>query len=89
MLGDHSIVVPPDPIPNSAVKRNRADGSVGSPHARVGHRQAFIRNQPSHPAGFFVVRERKARKRHCLLLSSGRKARENGARDQYGEKTRA
>ena len=40
MLGDHSIVVPPDPIPNSAVKRNRADGSVGSPHVRVGHRQA-------------------------------------------------
>ncbi|MFB2659128.1 hypothetical protein, partial [Shewanella xiamenensis] len=22
------------------VKRNRADGSVGSPHVRVGHRQA-------------------------------------------------
>ncbi|ESE43178.1 hypothetical protein SHD_0182, partial [Shewanella decolorationis S12] len=28
------------PIPNSEVKRNRADGSVGSPHVRVGHRQA-------------------------------------------------
>ena len=40
MLGDNSIVVPPDPIPNSEVKRNRADGSVGSPHVRVGHRQA-------------------------------------------------
>ena len=39
MLGDNSIVVPPDPIPNSEVKRNRADGSVGSPHVRVGHRQ--------------------------------------------------
>src|SRR5690606_38505276 len=31
---------PPDPIPNSAVKRLLADGSVGFPHVRVGHRQA-------------------------------------------------
>ncbi|MFT5881400.1 MAG: hypothetical protein ACI86X_002540, partial [Moritella sp.] len=27
-------------IPNSVVKRNNADGSVGLPHVRVGHRQA-------------------------------------------------
>ncbi len=33
-------MVPPDPISNSEVKRNRADGSVGSPHVRVGHFQA-------------------------------------------------
>ena len=39
MLGDHSGVVPPDPIPNSEVKRASANGSV-HPHARVGHRQA-------------------------------------------------
>ena len=26
--GEHSVVEPPDPIPNSEVKRNRADGSV-------------------------------------------------------------
>ncbi|MFT6352770.1 MAG: hypothetical protein ACJARJ_002253, partial [Neptuniibacter pectenicola] len=26
----------------SDVKRNIADGSVGFPHVRVGHRQAFI-----------------------------------------------
>jgi hypothetical protein len=32
---------PPDPIPNSEVKRLSADGSVGSPHVRVGHRQAL------------------------------------------------
>ncbi len=32
---------PPDPMPNSAVKRNSADGSVGFPHVRVGHRQAL------------------------------------------------
>ncbi|MFH3086321.1 hypothetical protein ABK864_25275, partial [Serratia marcescens] len=28
------------PMPNSEVKRRSADGSVGSPHARVGHCQA-------------------------------------------------
>ncbi len=33
---------PPDPMPNSVVKRNSADGSVGPPHVRVGHRQALI-----------------------------------------------
>ena len=31
---------PPDTIPNSEVKRFSADGSVGHPHVRVGHRQA-------------------------------------------------
>ena len=40
MLGDHSELEPPDPIPNSEVKRLSADGSVGLPHVRVGHRQA-------------------------------------------------
>ena len=33
---------PPDPIPNSEVKRIYADDSVGIPHAKVGHRQVFI-----------------------------------------------
>ena len=42
LLGDHSGLEPPDPIPNSEVKRISADGSVGSPHVRVGHRQALI-----------------------------------------------
>ncbi len=42
LLGDHSIMDPPDHMPNSVVKRNSADGSVGSPHVRVGHRQALI-----------------------------------------------
>ena len=32
---------PPDPIPNSEVKRLRADGSVALVHARVGHRQGL------------------------------------------------
>ncbi len=38
--GGLSAVVPPDPMPNSEVKRRSADGSVGSPHARVGNCQA-------------------------------------------------
>ena len=33
-------MVPPDPIPNSEVKRVSGDGSVGFPHVRVAHRQA-------------------------------------------------
>ena len=37
--GDHSAVVLPDSIPNSEVKCRNADGSVGVPHVRVGHRQ--------------------------------------------------
>ena len=40
LLGGHSELDPPDPIPNSEVKRFSADGSVGFPHVRVGHRQA-------------------------------------------------
>ena len=32
---------PPDSISNSEVKTLSADGSVGSPHVRVGHCQAF------------------------------------------------
>ena len=44
--GDNRALEPPDPIPNSVVKRCIADGSVGSPHVRVGHRQALIQNAP-------------------------------------------
>jgi hypothetical protein len=39
MSGGHSNAAPPDPIPNSEVKRISGDGSVGFPHARVAHRQ--------------------------------------------------
>ena len=38
--GDHRDMEPPDPIPNSVVKRVLADGSVDFVHVRVGHRQA-------------------------------------------------
>ena len=37
-------MAPPDPIPNSEVKRSSADDSVGSPHVKVGHRQVLIQN---------------------------------------------
>ena len=37
--GDYSAVVLPESIPNSEVKCRNADGSVGIPHVRVGHRQ--------------------------------------------------
>ena len=40
LLDEHRALEPPDPFPNSEVKRCIADGSVGLPHVRVGHRQA-------------------------------------------------
>ena len=40
--GGNSEREPPDPISNSEVKTFSADGSVGSPHVRVGHRQDLI-----------------------------------------------
>ena len=51
---DNSELEPPDPIPNSVVKRFSADGSVGSPHVRVGHRQASKYETPiGYPVGVF------------------------------------
>ena len=35
-------------MPNSEVKRSSADGSVGFPHVRVGHRQALISTYASY-----------------------------------------
>ena len=52
--GGSSAVVPPDPMPNSEVKRRSADGSVGSPHARVGNCQASNKRKPfAYAKGFF------------------------------------
>ena len=56
---DNSEPEPPDPISNSAVKRFSADGSVGFPHVRVGHRQAHIQ-KPSRKAGLFSFRRQRA-----------------------------
>ena len=48
---DNSGLAPPESISNSEVKRSSADGSVGSPHVRVGHRQDLF---ASNPLGFGV-----------------------------------
>jgi hypothetical protein len=42
--GGHGKWEPPDPIPNSEVKLLSADDSVGFPHVKVGHCQAFNTN---------------------------------------------
>jgi|SaaInlStandDraft_1057018.scaffolds.fasta_scaffold104182_2 hypothetical protein len=54
--GDHRELEPPDPIPNSVVKWFIADGSVGFPHVRVGHRQASkLKNPCRIAAGVFFM----------------------------------
>ena len=57
LLDDHRTLVPPDPIPNSEVKRRIADGSVGFPHVRVGHCQAPNTKHPDllRRSGFFYA----------------------------------
>ena len=71
LLDDHRELEPPDPIPNSEVKRFLADGSVGLPHVRVGHRQAFILKPWSVLVRVFL----------CLLF---RKWKESGDRRNEG-----
>ena len=46
--------VTPDPISNSEVKQLSADGSVGSPHVRVGHRQALNTKPSPKRRGLFI-----------------------------------
>ena len=54
--GGDSAVVPPDPMPNSEVKRRSADGSVGSPHARVGNWLASNKAEgPVERLGLFAI----------------------------------
>ena len=55
--GDHSRLDPPDPIPNSEVKRMRADDSVGSPHVKVGHCQDFILKLSGQPVPVIIFYE--------------------------------
>ena len=54
--GGTSAVVPPDPMPNSEVKRRSADGSVGLPHVRVGHRQVVNVNPELNGLGFCFIK---------------------------------
>src|SRR2546422_11554885 len=44
--GSHAAVVPPVPIPNTAVKRCRADGSACIACARVGHCRGYFKARP-------------------------------------------
>ena len=53
--GDHRALEPPDSISNSEVKRRIADGSVGFPHVRVGHRQAYKFHETSCVISFEVL----------------------------------
>ena len=60
-FGGNTAVVRPVPIPNTAVKRCRADGSSPIGSARVGRRQSFNKKPEkiSSPAFlFFIVRLR-------------------------------
>ena len=62
--GGNSEWVPPDPFSNSEVKTLSADGSVGSPHVRVGHRQdLFMKSRIPKGCGFFYGTY-KTNKRH-------------------------
>ena len=55
MPGGNSDVVPPESIPNSEVKHVSVDGSVGSPHVRVEHRQApILRKKAIHLGSLFL-----------------------------------
>ena len=47
-------MVPPESIPNSEVKHCYADGSVGLPHVRVGHRQVVNVEPRVEELGVFV-----------------------------------
>ena len=65
--GDYSAVVLPESIPNSEVKCRNADGSVGIPHVRVGHRQIeFKRNITA----FFLSRPTSIRTKNNLIFTS-------------------
>ena len=54
MPGGNSKQEPPDPISNSEVKMLSADDSVGSPHVKVGHCQAFNKKIPVLVTGIFL-----------------------------------
>ena len=55
-FGGHRAVVPPDPIPNSAVKHSIADGSGSRGSVRVGSRHSFPKPGLHPRPGFFVPR---------------------------------
>ena len=65
---DNRVLEPPDPFSNSEVKQYIADGSVGLPHVRVGHRQAFnSKKAHSERSGPFFMSEK-----NCLCVNSAK-----------------
>ena len=63
-------MAPPGSIPNPEVKHTSADGSVGSPHVRVGHRQtsnkqSLVRKH----GGFFYACSPDARRPHTTYVA--------------------
>ena len=70
---DNRVVEPPDPLPNSEVKRNIADGSVGLPHVRVGHRQASNPKRATQQGGPFFMAEKYFKKTKIKKLRKGKK----------------
>ena len=83
-------------MPNSEVKHNSADGSVGFPHVRVGHCQALYLEEPRTrlSAGFFYgCLERLTKTGQCESVFGGTKVlppsgprcgRQRGAFNQTG-----
>ena len=55
LLGEHSVLEPPESFSNSEVKRHSADDSVALAHAKVGHHQAPNTRKAQHHAGPFCV----------------------------------
>ncbi len=55
--GDNSGREPPDPISNSEVKTSSADDSLGFPHAKVGHCQAFNKTKAHRKVGLFFIKK--------------------------------
>ena len=77
MSGGHSGMAPPGSIPNPEVKHTSADGSVGSPHVRVGHRQTSNKQSlVREHGGFFYACSPDARRprttyvAHCARQST-------------------
>lgn len=66
MSGGNRELVPPDPIPNSEVKRLIADDSVGLPHVKVGHCQTLIQKPGLYGRVFFRLQIC-----HCLSMIKG------------------
>ena len=76
--GGNSEREPPDPISNSEVKTLSADGSVGSPHVRVGHRQAFSTKGRNQMVAAFFYGYALAQRTWRIAV-----ARIDGANDQF------